>query len=330
MLNQELKNLVVSRLLPTIQTPGQYVGGELNSVVKDHRDTRGTVCLAFPDTYALGMSHHGLQVLYSLMNAEGWACERAFTPLTDFEAALRHHGLPLYSLETFTPLSQFDVLGFSLQYEICYTNVLTMLDLGGIALHAEDRGPDDTLVIAGGPGAQNPELLAPYIDLFVIGDGEPSLPVVCELWKGMAGSGLSRAEKLARIAGQVDWAYVPRFYEPHLQRGRHDPRDPPDARRRPRGDQALRDPGPRRDPAADPADRPVHRDDPRPDRHRDHARVPLAVPVLPEHRHQASARGTGPSRRSSRPRSRATIPPATTRSACSPSPPATTRISRSW
>jgi radical SAM family uncharacterized protein len=217
MLNQELKALVVSRILPGVQTPGQYIGGELNSIVKDHRTSRGTVCLAFPDTYALGMSHHGLQVLYSLMNAEGWACERAFTPLPDFEDALRRHGVPLFSLETFTSLDQFDVLGFSLQYEICYTNVLMMLDLGGIPLHTEDRGPDDTLVIAGGPGAQNPELLAPFIDLFVIGDGEPSLPVVCELWKEMEGTGLLREEKLARIAGDVDWAYVPRFYEPIYQ-----------------------------------------------------------------------------------------------------------------
>src|SRR6516165_6424813 len=159
MLNQDLKDAVVARVLPKVRTPAQYVGGELNSIVKDHRTARGIICLAFPDTYALGMSHHGLQVLYSLMNQAGWACERAFTPL-----------------------NRCDVLGFSLQYEICYTNVLTMLDLGGIALHAEDRGPDDTLVIAGGPGAQNPELLAPFIDLFVIGDGEPSLPVVLELW----------------------------------------------------------------------------------------------------------------------------------------------------
>jgi radical SAM superfamily enzyme YgiQ (UPF0313 family) len=134
--------------------------------------------------------------------------------LPDFEAGLRALALPLYGLETFTPLANFDVLGFSLQYEISYTNVLTMLDLGGIALHAEDRADDETLVIAGGPGAQNPELIAPFIDLFVIGDGEPSLPIVCDLWKEMQGSGLPRAEKLARIAGQVDWAYVPRFYEP--------------------------------------------------------------------------------------------------------------------
>ena len=187
MLNQELKDQVVSRVLADVQTPGQYIGGELNSVVKDHREVRGTVCLAFPDTYALGMSHHGLQVLYSLMNADDWACERVFTPLPDFEKALRERGLPLYSLETFTPLNEFDVIGFSLQYEICYTNVLTMLDLGGIPLKAEDRGPDDTLVIAGGPGAQNPELLAAYVDLFVIGDGEPSLPLVCEMWTVHAG-----------------------------------------------------------------------------------------------------------------------------------------------
>jgi radical SAM family uncharacterized protein len=215
MLNVALKEFVTARILPGVHTPAQYIGGELHSVRKDHREMRGTVCLAFPDTYALGMSHHGLQVLYSLMNASGWACERVFTPLPDFEAALRTHGLPLYSLETFTPLSGFDVLGFSLQYEICYTNVLTMLDLGGIPLKAGDRGPDDTLVIAGGPGAQNPELLAPYIDLFVVGDGEPSLPVVCELWKSMQGDpSLSREEKLARIAGLAEWAYVPRFYEP--------------------------------------------------------------------------------------------------------------------
>jgi radical SAM family uncharacterized protein len=215
MLNAELKNFVVSRILPNIQTPAQYLGGELNSIVKDHRNVEGKICLAFPDTYSLGMSHHGLQVLYTLMNERGWACERCFTPLPDFEAALKTHGVPLYGLETFTPLSHYDVVGFSLQYEVCYTNVLTMLDLGGIALHACDRGPDDPLVIAGGPGAQNPELLAPFIDLFVLGDGEPSLPSVCELWKSMQGeNGLSREEKLARIAGSVPWAYVPRFYEP--------------------------------------------------------------------------------------------------------------------
>lgn len=214
MLNSTLKELVTRRVLSRVQAPGQYTGGELHSIRKDHREVAGTVCLAFPDTYSVGMSHHGLQVLYSLMNAEGWACERAFAPLPDFEAAMRAEGLPLYGLETFTPLNQFDVLGFTLQYEIGFTNILTILDMGGIALHAEDRGDDETLVIAGGPCAQNPELIAPFIDLFVIGDGEPSLPVVCKLWREMKGSGLPRAEKLAKIATAVNWAYVPRFYQP--------------------------------------------------------------------------------------------------------------------
>jgi radical SAM family uncharacterized protein len=215
MLNAALKEHVTARILPRVKTPAQYLGGELHSIRKDHRRAAGTICLAFPDTYALGMSHHGLQVLYSLMNDADWACERVFAPLPDFEAALRDEGLPLYGLETFTPLSRFDVLGFTLQYEIGFTNVLTILDLGGIPLRAEDRGPEDTLVIAGGPCSQNPELLAPFIDLFVIGDGEPSLPVVCRMWKAMQGDpSLSREEKLARIARSVEWAYVPRFYEP--------------------------------------------------------------------------------------------------------------------
>src|SRR5437016_5561994 len=181
-MNTALKD-AVSRLLLRVQTPAQYLGGEFNAVVKDHRQVRGKLCLAFPDTYGLGMSHHGLQVLYTLMNNDPqWACERAFMPWTDFEAELRRHGLPLYSLETFTPLREFDLVGFSLQYEVCYTNLLTMLDLGGIPLHSKDRTLRDPLVVCGGPGAQNPEVLAPFVDLFVIGDGEESLPWLMDLW----------------------------------------------------------------------------------------------------------------------------------------------------
>jgi radical SAM family uncharacterized protein len=128
---------------------------------------------------------------------------------------MRAANLPLYGLETFTPLNQFDIIGFSLQYEVSYTNILTMLDLGGIPLHADERGADDTLVIAGGPGAQNPELIAPFIDLFIVGDGEPSLPVVAEMWASMKGDpDLTREDKLARIAAANEWAYVPRFYTP--------------------------------------------------------------------------------------------------------------------
>jgi radical SAM family uncharacterized protein len=224
MRNTSLKNAVM-RLMPRVQAPAQYLGGELNSIVKDHRQVRGKLCLAFPDAYTLGMSHHGLQVLYTIMNNDPqWACERAFTPWIDFEQELRQAKLPLYSLETFTPLSQFDVVGFSLQYEVCYTNVLTMLDLGGIPLHAKDRTLEHPLVIAGGPGAQNPELLAPFVDVFIIGDGEESLPWLMEKWMALKesfsrrsqnGAGPNvRADLIAELVGETTWAYAPQFYEP--------------------------------------------------------------------------------------------------------------------
>jgi radical SAM family uncharacterized protein len=206
----------VGRLLPRVQGPAQYIGGELNSVVKDHRSVRGRLCLAFPDTYSLGTSHHGLQVLYTIMNDDPqWACERAFTPWPDFEGELRRANLPLYGLETHTPLSQFDVVGFSLQYEVCYTNLLTMLDLGGIPLHSKDRTVEQPLVIAGGPGAQNPELLAPFVDIFIIGDGEESLPWLMDRWMTLKErGGKSRADMIAEIVAATTWAYAPQFYEP--------------------------------------------------------------------------------------------------------------------
>ena len=235
MLNQRLKDYVTSRILAQVRTPAQYIGCERNIVRKDHRDMRGKLCLAFPDLYTIGMSHHGLQILYSLMNRrDDWVCERGFTPALDMEAALREHELPLYGLESFTPLGEFDVLGFSLQYEICSSNLLTMLDLAGIPLRAEERTIEHPLVIAGGPCAQNPEPLAPFVDLFVTGDGEPSLPVVCDEWlagreacrendgylQGNQGRH-QRSELLADLARRIPFAYVPRFYEPEFHdRGR--------------------------------------------------------------------------------------------------------------
>src|SRR5436190_4660713 len=228
MLNIELKDFVTRRILPRVIQPAQYVGGELNMVRKDHRSVRGKLCLAFPDLYTIGMSHHGLQVLYTLINSrDDWVCERAFTPGLDMEAELRRHGKPLYSLETFTPLVQFDVLGFTLQYEICTSNLLTMLDLGSIPLRSTERTLEHPLVIAGGPCAQNPEPIAPFIDLFVTGDGEPSLPLICDEWMklksdcqtscGLASAEESRRQReqmLAQLAAKFPFAYVPRFYEP--------------------------------------------------------------------------------------------------------------------
>ncbi|HEY2761127.1 MAG TPA: TIGR03960 family B12-binding radical SAM protein [Pirellulales bacterium] len=228
MLNVELKDFVTRFILPRVIQPAQYVGGELNMVRKDHRAVRGKLCLAFPDAYSIGMSHHGLQVLYSQMNGrDDWICERAFCPWIDMEAQLRKYGKPLYSLETFTPLADFDVLGFTLQYEICTSNLLTMLDLGGIPLRSIDRTMEHPLVIAGGPCAQNPEPIAPFIDLFVTGDGEPSLPLICDEWLKLKSDATSacgltklpnnrqqREELLAQLATKFPFVYVPRFYEP--------------------------------------------------------------------------------------------------------------------
>lgn len=215
MINQPLKDQIVQQLLPRVLTPGQYIGGELNAVVKDHRQVRGKVCLAFPDLYTIGMSNHGIQVLYQVVNQQAdWACERVFAPGTDMEQLLREHRLPLYSLETFTPLKQFDVLGITLQHDLSYANVLTILDLGGVPLHVEDRRIGDPLVIAGGPCAQNPEPMARFIDLFVVGDGEEALPQVCQEWLRLKAAGHDRPSALAQMAAQFPFAYVPRFYEP--------------------------------------------------------------------------------------------------------------------
>lgn len=223
MINQALKDRITRLLVAGIQTPGQYIGGELNAVVRDHGTVRGTLCLAFPDAYSIGMSCHGLQVLYDVMNRRGdWACERAFTPWPDMEAALRGERLPLASLETFTPLAEFDVVGFTLQYELCGTNVLAMLDLGRIPIRAADRGQGHPLVIAGGPYATSPEPMAPFIDLFVIGDGEEMLPRVCDEWLRQKGQGRSREEALAAMA-ELPHVYVPRFYEPEERGGRPRP-----------------------------------------------------------------------------------------------------------
>jgi radical SAM superfamily enzyme YgiQ (UPF0313 family) len=232
MINHQRRAYLERKILSKVQMPAQYIGGERNIVVKDHRRVRGKVCLGFPDAYTIGMSHHGLQVLYSLMNRrEDWAAERVFCPWPDMEQQLRANQLPLFSLETFTALSEFDVLGLSLQYEISSPNVLTMLDLGDITLHSRERTLAEPLVLAGGPCCQNPEPMADFFDVMVIGDGEPALPEVCDLWLelrdgirdrdgglavGEAGR-RQREEALATIAGRLAYAYVPRFYQPEYR-----------------------------------------------------------------------------------------------------------------
>ena len=235
MINHTLRQKLESLVWPHVQTPAQYVGGERNIIVKDHQQVRGKVCLGFPDAYTIGMSHHGLQVLYSLMNRrEDWCAERVFTPWPDMESRLRKYDLPLYSLETFTPLSEFDVIGLSLQYEISSPNVLTMLDLGGIPLESCHRTLSDPLVLAGGPCCQNPEPMADFFDVMIAGDGEPILPEICDLWLELKeqcitkDGGLETGERgrrqredaLAILAQRIESAYVPRFYLPEYNQGR--------------------------------------------------------------------------------------------------------------
>src|SRR5580658_888549 len=180
-----------------VQKPARYLGGEFGSRPKDWDSAEARVCLAFPDVYDIGMSHLGFKILYKLLNDDPRTlAERAYAPWIDMEAELRARGLPLVTCESARPLSDFDVVGFSLQFELTYTNVLTMLDLGGIPLRSEARGDDDPLVIAGGPTATHPEPLAPFVDAIVVGDGEERATEVALAWTAMKRRGVPRAERL--------------------------------------------------------------------------------------------------------------------------------------
>jgi radical SAM family uncharacterized protein/radical SAM-linked protein len=195
-----------------VEKPARYLGGEYLAVRKELSRDGVRMVLAFPDIYDVGMSHLGTKILYSLLNKEpGIAAERAFAPWIDMEAELRARALPLVSLESALPLCSFDVVGFSLQFELTYTNVLTMLDLGGIALRSADRAEDAPLVIAGGPTATHPEPLAPFIDAFFIGEAEQALPERLRAYKAWVREGVPRRERLIRLA-QLGHFYVPSLY----------------------------------------------------------------------------------------------------------------------
>ena len=207
-----IRRILESKVLPLVTKPGRYIGGEVGAVLSPPRQGDVRIALAFPDVYEIGMSHLGFRILYALINKEpGLRAERVFAPWPDMEERLRECGLPLYSLETFTPLREFDVIGFSLQYELTYTNILTMLDLAGIPLKTAERaGGDYPLVIAGGPCASVPGPLEDFIDVFLIGDGEESL---VELMRCIERGGARGAERAAEIARSVKGAFVPQLYE---------------------------------------------------------------------------------------------------------------------
>lgn len=203
----------LEQLLPRVQKPGRYTGGELNQVVKDWQAVPTRVLLAFPDVYDLGMSNLGLAILYDLLNRQpGMLAERAYAPWPDMEAAMRGAGLPLYSLETRHAAAAFDVIGISLPYETLYTNALNLLDLAGIPLRAEERGPEHPLVLAGGHAALNPEPMAPFVDAFAIGEGEDLMLEVAQAVAAWKAEGGARRELLLRLA-QVWGVYVPALYD---------------------------------------------------------------------------------------------------------------------
>ena len=203
----------IDSLLDLVQKPARYMGGEMNAVLKDPDAVAIRYAFAFPDVYEVGMSHLGSRILYDIINKrEDALCERVFMPWVDMADLMRKEQVPLFSLETRSPVRGFDMLGITLQYEMSYTNILEMLDLAGIPLHSEDRTWDDPIVIAGGPCAFNPEPLHHFIDAFSIGDGEISTLETIEVVKACKAEGVSRKECLRRLS-QLRGVYVPSFYE---------------------------------------------------------------------------------------------------------------------
>lgn len=204
----------LSLILNEVQKPARYRGNEWNVVHKDHAKVRAKMAFAFPDLYEVGMSNQGLKILYEAVNAfEHLLLERVFAPDLDLEKALRRHHYPLFALESGQPLKSFDVIGFSLQYELSYTNILNMLDLAGLDLYAQVRQEGDPLIIGGGPCAYNPEPLADFFDLFILGEAEKALPLLLDTLAGLKEKGAERPEILNALA-QIDGVYVPAHYKP--------------------------------------------------------------------------------------------------------------------
>lgn len=204
-----MREVFYKEILPLLQRPSQYLGTERNAVHKDPRQVELRVGLIFPDLYDLGLGNLGVHILYSILNGLPWCwAERAYAPAPDLEQALRERNLPLFALESKTPLSQLDLLGFSLQSELTYTSVLNILDLSGVPLRARDRGESHPIVIAGGPAAANPEPVAPFFDAIVIGDGEEAILEILECVR--ANKSGTRREKIHKLT-QIDGVYVPEF-----------------------------------------------------------------------------------------------------------------------
>ena len=201
------------QLLLTVQKPGRYSGGEINSVIKDKNKVDIRFAFCFPDNYEVGMSHLGMKILYSQFNErEDIWCERVFAPWPDFESVMRQNGIPLFALESKDPIKDFDFIGFTLQYELSYSNVLNMLELAGVPLLAKDRTDFAPLIVAGGPCTCNAEPLADFVDIFFLGEGEQSDLEVIDLYKNYKHNGGTKADFL-KEASKIEGVYVPSLYD---------------------------------------------------------------------------------------------------------------------
>ncbi|MGF7186171.1 radical SAM family uncharacterized protein [Desulfitispora alkaliphila] len=214
--SKDLRSIIEDRILSQVEKPARYLGNEWNVVKKDWDHINVKMAFAFPDVYEVGMSHLGLKILYGLVNdRESFLMERVFTPWVDMEELMRKEGIPLFALESYRPLGDFDLLGFTLQYEMSYTNILNMLDLSGVPMYAEDRSDQDPIVIAGGPCAYNPEPLAPFIDVVVLGEAEELLIELLEITEQHkeANGGKVIRDKLLEEMVEVKGIYIPRYYQ---------------------------------------------------------------------------------------------------------------------
>ena len=211
-----LAERVSAELLPYVTKPAQYVGGELNQLPRprDWEQADVRVAIAFPDTYAIGMSHLGCQILYWLCNhTPGVTAERVYCPWIDAEKVMRAKRIPLFTWDTRRPVAEADILGISLQYEMAFGNMLTLLDLAGIPLRSADRDDSHPLVIVGGPQADNPEPVAPFVDLVVLGDGEASMSAILAECRALKEAGIGRREMIVHFARTFEWIYAPSLYD---------------------------------------------------------------------------------------------------------------------
>ena len=207
-------NKNISSVLRSVEKPGRYIGGEYNRVIKEKRDVKCRFAFCFPDTYEIGMSNLGVRILYDVLNKDPdiW-CERVYAPWEDMKSRMEEHNIPLSALESGDALSEFDMVAFSLQYELCYTTALAMLKLAGFPIWARDRGENVPIIIGGGPCVFNAEPVAEFFDLINVGEGEEVLVEICHLYNKMKDNGTYSRSAFLREASHIEGVYIPSLYD---------------------------------------------------------------------------------------------------------------------